>query len=109
MGEYRMALMGSSGSDPGPGEGFFIWASGTESARRVHITPHPDRDYVEFPNTPELAGFDWDDRKFVAATIKSGTDRTALVNASDSDYQQHDRALREAGVVVRELCPHILT
>ena len=109
MREYQMALMGSSASDPGPGEGFFIWASGTESVHRVQLTPHPDRGYLEFPSTPELASFDWDDRKFVAATIKSGTDRTELVNATDSDYKEHDQALREAGVDVREICPHILT
>lgn len=106
LGEYGEAL-GKYQHQPGPGEDFFIWASG-RGALLVRLNCHPLRGYEEFPDTVDLARFDWDDRKFVAATIKSGTDRTELVNAVDSDYMEHEQALRAAGVAVRELCREVL-
>ena len=106
LGEYARNV--DKRREPGPGTLFFIWASGTGSVCWVRLTPHPDRGYVEFPDMPELASFDPDDRKFITATIKASTDWTELLNAVDRDYREHARALREAGVVVRELCPHIL-
>ncbi len=107
--EYSRTLQMHVHRPRGPGEEFFIWASRAEAVRLVRLERHPGKGYAEFPDASELASFDEDDRKFVAATIKSGVDRTELVNAVDSDYQEHVLALREAGVTVRELCPDLLT
>lgn len=105
LGEYRGRV---ERADPdGVGRHFFKWAA-RAGRHLVTITCHPDRGFVEFPSDPALETFDPSDRKFVAVTIKSGTDRTELVNAVDSDYREHERALREAGVAVRELCPDLL-
>lgn len=106
LGEYRRRV---KGADPnGVGSHFFKWAA-RAGRHLVVITCHPDRVFVEFPSDPALKTFDPSDRKFVAVAIKSATDRTEVVNASDSGWRKHDLALRQAGVAVRELCPEILT
>jgi hypothetical protein len=94
--------------EPEAGDRFFQWAASSAHIRRVSINEHPDRAYREFPSDPRLKRFDWSDRKFVAATVSSGTEDTELVNAVDSDYSLHRTALKDAGVSVNELCPSLI-
>ncbi|MCY4369822.1 MAG: hypothetical protein OXF41_10520 [bacterium] len=76
--------------------------------QQVTITCDPHRGFVEFPQDPRLAGFDPDDRKFVAVAVASGTEQTELVNAVDSDYSLHRTPLEERGIRVKELCPQVI-
>ena len=94
---------------PGLGDVFFAWAFNSQhtSCRRVPITPLGDGSYAEFPSMPELEGFDRSDRKFVAVAL-ARSDGAAIANAVDSDWSENETALRSAGVLVQELCPHCL-
>jgi hypothetical protein len=73
----------------------------------VQLTSDDERRFDEFPADLALATFDWDDRVFVAATLKS-TAAAQIENAVDSDYSHHAEALQAHGVLVRELCPEVL-
>ncbi|MDE0231496.1 MAG: hypothetical protein OXI56_08885 [bacterium] len=106
LGEYAKGL--GSGGASGPGELFFIWAVSSGGHRYVELETHVDRGFEAFPDDPRLDRFDWDDRKFVAAAVVSGTTETRIVNAVDSDYLLHKEALDEVGVVIQELCPEQL-
>ncbi len=94
---------------PGSGDEFFIWAFNNQYTNccRVPLTSHEERIYHEFPDTPDLEGFDRSDRKFVATAL--GCTPTATIhNAVDSDYAQFKAALAAAAVAVTELCPDCL-
>lgn len=71
------------------------------------LTPDPDRGFREFPDDPELAGFDWDDRKFVAVALAVGAD-PAILNASDTDWWLGREGLERHGVQVVFLCPELM-
>lgn len=88
----------------GEGAEFYIWAVARSGVRKVDLTHHPYRVFVEFPSDQRLERFDRSDRKFVAATVASGVENTELLNAVDSDYSEQRDALRDTGVLVRELC-----
>ena len=93
---------------PGVGDEFFRWAfDHAASSRSVTLTENEDRGFEEFPEDPALAGFDPDDRVFVAVSVAAGIDNIIL-NAVDSDYYLHRKGLETAGVVVKELCPNEL-
>ena len=77
------------------------------SCHRVPLTPHEDRVYQEFPDTPDLEKFDRSDRKFVATALGC-TPTATIYNAVDSDYAQFAVALAAAAVPVTELCPDCL-
>ncbi|MCY3786637.1 MAG: hypothetical protein OXG47_07930 [bacterium] len=68
------------------------------------LRDNEDRGFQEFPDDPALAGFDRDDRVFVAVSIAAGV-YNVILNAVDSDYYLHSESLRRAGVIVEELCP----
>jgi hypothetical protein len=72
----------------------------------VEVTSIPDdsRSFEEFPHDEAFAGFDPDDRKFVAAARASVRD-PVILNATDSDWDQFEHALARHGVVVLQLCP----
>jgi hypothetical protein len=72
----------------------------------VEITGIPDdsRSFEEFPNDAALAGFDPDDRKFVAAARASMRD-PVILNATASDWGRFEQPLARHGVVVHQLCP----
>jgi hypothetical protein len=91
---------------PGVGDEFFRWAfTSVGTLHRVILHPHPTRGFEQFPDDPALATFDMNDRVYVAAAI-TGADG-AVVNAVDSDYEQHVQAL-STHVTVMELCRHLL-
>ncbi|MCB9856112.1 MAG: hypothetical protein H6818_10540 [Phycisphaerales bacterium] len=107
--EYTRRL-GHAGQ-PGAGEKFAKWAF-TNQATPPKVTQvainrcdEPGwRQFVEFPDLPELAGFDTDDQKFVAVAIASGRN-PPILNAVDSDWWNAQRALNDAGVTIEFLCP----
>ena len=95
-----------------PGDAFIKWAltqqANEKFVRRVSITPDEERGFGEFPDDPQLAGFDDDDRKFVAVALASET-RPAVLNASDRDWWEHREALNAHGITVSFLCPNLMS
>lgn len=109
LSEYTKNL-GFSGQ-PGVGHAFVKWAHDhqaiSDKVTRVTITPTTDRGwrkYEEFPDKISLQGFDKSDQKFVAVALASGRN-PPILNAVDSDWWNHQKALRAAGVNVEFLCP----
>lgn len=107
--EYRRNLHLSG--QPGAGDAFFKWLwdrqDNSQHCQQVRITPRePDSevDFAEFPDDPELAGFDPDDRKFVAVA-RASANRPEVLNAVDSDWWLFRLPLQRHGVRVRFLCP----
>ncbi len=98
---------------PGFGSAFFKWVfdnqANTTHCRKVSITPTPDNgdNFAEFPSDPELAGFDRDDRKFVAVALASG-ENPPILNATDTDWWDFREALQRNGVTVTFLCPEAM-
>lgn len=72
----------------------------------VTITVRGDdgRDFMEFPDAPELATFDPSDRKFVAVARASSMS-PSVAYASDRGWTRHRDALARHGVALRPLCP----
>jgi hypothetical protein len=106
---YRRHLSGSG--QPGLGDAFFKWVCDHlyDNARieRVELSRRTDGTYLDFPEDPALQGFDRADRVFVALALVCKS-KPAIINAVDSDYQNHRLALQSTGVVVEELCSHCL-
>ncbi len=97
------------GGQPRTGFQFYKWLRDTHRRRReveIHPKAGPHEDYEEFPNSPELSGFDPADRKFVAVALASQLDPTTA-NATDRDWAEYHRALAVHGVQVRFLCPNV--
>jgi hypothetical protein len=109
--EYRRHL--SPSGQPGPGDAFFKWLwnnqANLEHCRQVPITraDDGDRGFEEFPDDPDLARFDREDRKFVAVAVASG-EPAPILNASDTDWWNHREALSRHGVEIRFLCPDLM-
>jgi hypothetical protein len=108
--EYRRHL--SPAGQPGPGDAFFKWLwsnqSNPEYCRQVSIGPEVDgRGFQEFPDNPDLEGFDRSDRKFVALAIAS-EESPPILNAADTDWWEYREALSRNGVEVRFLCPELM-
>ncbi|MBI5562677.1 MAG: hypothetical protein HY894_07510 [Deltaproteobacteria bacterium] len=93
---------------PGAGDAFvkrvFDNQANVKVAEQVNITKDVSRGFMEFPDDPRLAGFDKDDRKFVAAALASRCN-PEILNAVDSDWWHNGQALEDCGVKVRFLCP----
>lgn len=109
FGEYRKYL--SFSGQPGMGDLFFKWMVDNRYRhdRVVHVplTPHPERqgEYIEFPQDPELEGFDRSDRIFVALAC-AHPERPTILNAVDSDYWHYRDPLTRNGVNVMHVCGH---
>jgi hypothetical protein len=109
--EYRRCL--SPSGQPGPGDAFFKWLWNNQAnpnhCRKVPVTPldSGDTDFLEFPDDPELAGFDRSDRKFVATVISDGGG-ASVINASDTDWSIFREPLERNGVHVRFICPELM-
>ncbi len=89
---------------PGVGDAFFkhVWdrQCQDEHVQRVVVTPCDDdrRGFEELPDNT----FDRSDRKFLAVALVA---RVHVVNATDSDWQEHQALMDQLGVEVRQLCP----
>lgn len=76
----------------------------------MEITPRDDdpTNFVEFPDDPDLAGFDVADRKWVAVALQC--DPIANIdNATDTDWWNDREALARNGIEVNFLCPELMT
>jgi hypothetical protein len=107
LSEYQNNLR--SAGQPGEGDAFLKWVydhqSNPQRCDRVRITPTGDRNtFAEFPDDPDLRGFDPSDRKFVAVA-RAHPDSPAILNAVDTDWWQFREALSRNGVHVEFLCP----
>ena len=107
--EYSNTLNRST--QPGPGDRFLQWLwrnkDNEHHCRKVSITPNDERGFDEFPDDPDLTGFDWDDRKFAAVAIAAGS-APKILNASDTDWRDYRQELRRHGVDVDFLCPDLM-
>lgn len=108
IGEYKNRL--SFAGQPGVGDAFFKWLfdnqHGSDLVETVKI-PQTDGEFDAFPSDPRLAGFDEDDRKFVAVArvyACAHGRRARIQNAVDRDWWEHLDALRENGVTVDFVC-----
>ncbi len=107
--EYRKSLDGSGQTELGTAFFFWLWdnQSTLRNCRKVPISVHADRKFAEFPDDPSLAQFDYDDRKFVAVALASETGPQVL-NATDTDWRDHRKALEENGIQIVFLCPELM-
>ena len=106
LSEYQDNLR--SDGQPGAGDAFLKWVYDNQwnpqRCDRVHITPTDEgTSFVEFPNDPDLTGFDLSDRMFVAAA-RAHPDSPPILNAVDTDWWIFRNALRRNGVTVEFLC-----
>jgi hypothetical protein len=107
--EYRNKL--SSAGQPGVGDAFLKWVltnlKNPHRCEHIHITqvalPDGSASYEEFPTDPDIATFDVSDRKFVAVSL-AHPERPPILNAVDSDWWIHLRALKRHGVTVEFVC-----
>ena len=90
--------------EPGVGDTFFKHVlnnrhQGTR-VRRVPVTPSSDerRGFEELPPN----SFDPSDRKFVAVAVAGGA---VVLNATDSDWDEHAALMSSLAVEVHQLCP----
>jgi hypothetical protein len=95
---------------PGVGDYFFKWVwenqANKERCEIVTITPRgsSQTDFEEFPDDPDLAGFDQSDRKFVAVALASQSS-PIIFEAVDSDFWSFRIVLQRNGVRIGFLCP----
>jgi hypothetical protein len=75
-----------------------------EFCTRVEITPDDANGFVEFPDHPDLASFDWADRKFVAVARAYSKDVRILQAVDEDAWMQVEQALSENGAPVLFLC-----
>jgi hypothetical protein len=104
--EYARKLRWSG--QPGAGDAFFKHVFNSQydpdRVRRVPLTPSEDhgRSFEELPpNT-----FDPSDRKFLAVAMVADA---VVLNATDSDWNEHRALTQRLGVEVRQLCPQHAT
>lgn len=89
---------------PGVGHAFFkhVFNSQYQDAHvvRVHVTLSDDerRGFEELPGNT----FDPSDRKFLAVAIVA---EAIVLNATDSDWDEHKPLMNRLGVEVEQLCP----
>jgi hypothetical protein len=101
----------SLSGEPGAGDAFIKWVwnvQGDEKrCERVALTPCDENgaeNFAEFPDDPDLAGFDRKDRKFAAAALAS-LKAPIVLNALDSDWAESYDALVRNGLTIQFLCP----
>ncbi len=100
--EYRKNL--SLSGMPGVGDAFlkhvFNYQYREERVRRVAVRPS-ENDRRGFEELPENT-FDRSDRKFLAVALVA---EAVVLNATDSDWNEHEALIDSLGVEVTELCP----
>ncbi len=107
LSEYRDNLR--SVGQPGVGDAFLKWVYtyqwNPQRCDRVRITPTDGgMNFAEFPDDPDLSGFDTSDRKFVAVAC-AHPDSPPILNAVDTDWWLFRNAFARNGVRVEFLCP----
>lgn len=102
LGEYAKHLNFSG--MPGVGDAFFkdviVCQFREDRVRRGAVTPSED-DRRGFEELPENT-FDRSDRKFLAVAVVA---KAVVLNATDSDWGEHEELMNRLGVKVRQLCP----
>ena len=107
LAEYRGQLRSSG--QPGAGDAFYKYLVDHQydvcRCLIVDITVNEvTGEFNHFPNDPALAGFDTDDKKFVAVAIASGV-ACPVINAVDTDWRDYHDPLTDNGIVIEHLCP----
>lgn len=92
---------------PGVGDAFFVWLRDNAGVLSQVSLDWEAESPTAFPADPSLAGFDFDDRLWVAGVI-AHPEPAYIVNCVDSDYAHHKQELEAHGVTVLELCPQHL-
>jgi hypothetical protein len=96
--------------EPGVGDYFFKYVHDNQLVKNNCIIIEITRDsqdqnnFNEFPKGPNLASFDFSDRKFVAVSIASNA-YSPIYNATDSDWEEHKKELENNTITVIQLCP----
>lgn len=104
--EYKQNL--HFGGTPGVGDMFFKHVYNHQynprHVKRVSVTLCDDdnRGFEELPQNR----LDKSDRKFLATALKA---QAAILNATDSDWSEHDALTSQLGVRVLQLCPQHAT
>jgi hypothetical protein len=106
LSEYRDNLR--SHGQPGVGDAFLKWVYNhqwnPQWCERVRLTPLQDgTGFAEFPEDPDLEGFDWSDRIFVAAA-RAHPGQPPILNAVDTDWWVFKDILWRNGVTLEFLC-----
>jgi hypothetical protein len=102
----------SFSGQPGVGDQFFRWVVDNRyNPKHCLMVPLQDDvwsdgtpSYMEFPETPDVLGFHWKDRVFVAVALASGLN-PPILNATDTDWWNFREPLAAIGITVRYLCP----
>lgn len=79
---------------------FLIWLLRnlmTDKVDQYEITKTGNNTYEEFPNSPDLNGFDRSDRKFVALA-NAHPANPSIYNGSDTDWWDYKDALAREGI-----------
>jgi hypothetical protein len=99
--EYRKYL--NPRGQPGVGDRFYLEVINSAPARveRVALPKGARGNYLDFPLDSALKRFDKGDRKFAALARR---ERIPVANATDSDWLEHDAALRRNGIKVQFIC-----
>jgi hypothetical protein len=98
---------------PGAGDEFAKWLwdrqAYTKHCERVALTPKSGEQdgFDEFPDDPELRGFDRSDRKFVAIA-KASRRKPTILNATDTDWWNFRTPLGKNGIRIHFLCPELM-
>jgi hypothetical protein len=99
--EYKKHL--SFKGQPGVGDAFFKFIHdhmhGDQHVKRVDVTPVSDatRGFMEIPHN----NLDKSDRKFLAVAVVA---KAEIVNATDSDWQEHSTLLHFLKIRILQLC-----
>ena len=90
---------------PGVGDAFFKHVLDNQCqdghVHRVPVTPSEDEELRGFEELPENT-FDHSDRKFLAVAVVA---KAVVLNATDSDWDEHAALMKRLDVKVDQLCP----
>ena len=99
--EYRRKLNPSG--QPGVGDRFYyeVLQGCPPKVKRVSVSRRADGEYADVPQPIIDAGFDTDDRKYVAVALIA---KAVVCNAVDSDWVEHKEVIEANGVDIDFLC-----
>jgi hypothetical protein len=109
MREYQAKA--NPAGQPGVGDAFLRWIlinqANSERCEFVSITLKQEREddteFEEFPNDPQLAGFDRSDCKFVAVAL-AHPEKPPILNAVDRDWWNYRHVLLNYDLRIIFLC-----